>query len=310
MFEKYLEGFKGYLEMRNFSNDTVEGYGKNIKMFFSFIKENYPRVEKIEQLSRTIIEDYHSYITVFKTKKNKPYATKTKFVKIASLKSFFKYLLIQDYIVSNPTANLEYPKRERTLPRDVPTIKEVQRMLNYPDLSTPNGLRNKAILELVYACGIRTCELSNLKIKDVNLKEQMAIIINGKGGKTRYVPIGQYAAYYITQYLKKGRRHLIAGKAIDNGYLFISANGNRFNVANINACVIHSMVRNLRIDKNISIYSFRHAVATHLLQNNVDIRYVAELLGHNSLTTTQIYCHVDISDLKKMHALHHPREKE
>ena len=182
MFEKYLEGFKGYLEMRNFSNDTVQGYGKNIKMFFSFIKENYPRVEKIEQLSRTIIEDYHSYITVFKTKKNKPYATKTKFVKIASLKSFFKYLLIKDYIVSNPTANLEYPKRERTLPRDVPTIKEVQRMLNYPDLSTPNGLRNKAILELVYACGMRTCELSNLKIKDVNLKEQMAIIINGKGG--------------------------------------------------------------------------------------------------------------------------------
>ena len=133
-------------------------------------------------------------------------------------------------------------------------------------------------------------------------------IVKGKGGKSRQAPIGQYGAYYIQLYLDKARKHLLKGKLSDPGHLFLSQRGNPFNKSTINRTVIKSVSRNMRIDKHISCYTFRHSVASQLLHNKADIAHIAKLLGHASLSTTQQYLHIDIADLKKVHSLCHPRE--
>ena len=172
------------------------------------------------------------------------------------------------------------------------------------------SIRNRAILELFYACGMRTSKLCNLKVGDVDLKEQTGVVIIGKGGKSRLLPIGQYAARYIDQYLQKARRYMLKNTWVDPGNLFLSGRGNPFNRSTINKTVMKSVTRNVNLKKHISAYSFRHGVATHLLANGVDVAYISRLLGHESLNTTQRYLKVEIGDLKKMHSLYHPRESK
>ena len=134
-------------------------------------------------------------------------------------------------------------------------------------------------------------------------------ILKGKGGKPRVVPIGQYATYYLQRYLDKGRKYMLKGKREDPGFLFLSQRGHPFNKTTINKCVMRSVARKLGTKKYLSCYTMRHSVATHLLANHVDITYIARLLGHSSLRTTQRYVHVEIGDLKKMHSQYHPRER-
>ncbi len=204
---------------------------------------------------------------------------------------------------------LLFQKEEQRLTRNVLSEKEVFQLLDKLKPREPIGIRNRAIIELFYACGIRTSELCTLKVQDVDMKEQTVTIVKGKGNKSRVVPIGQCAVYYIELYLKKSRKHMLKGEKTDHGYLFLSQRGNPFNRTTINKCVIGSILRKGLIEKSISCYSYRHTIATHLLRNKVDIMYIAQLLGHASLKTTQKYLRVEISDLKKMHSLYHPRER-
>ncbi len=171
-------------------------------------------------------------------------------------------------------------------------------------------MRDRAILELFYACGIRTTELCNLKVSEVDLKEQIVMIIKGKGGKSRIVPIGQYATHYIGLYLEKGRKRMLMGRHIDPGNLFLTSRGSPFSRQTVNRTVIGRANRILGGKKRITAYSMRHGAATHLIANGVDIAYVAQLLGHQSLETTKRYLKIEIGDLKKMHALYHPREHD
>jgi len=177
-------------------------------------------------------------------------------------------------------------------------------------LTDPVSIRNRSIVELFYGCGIRTTELCQLKVQDVDLKEQTATILKGKGNKFRIVPMGQYATHYIQLYLEKARKYMLKGKRNDPGYLFLSQRGNPFNNTTINKSVMRSVAKKLENKKYLSCYSMRHSVATHLLANNLDITYIAKLLGHSSLKTTQRYLRVEIGDLKKMHSLYHPRERD
>ncbi|HYX08248.1 MAG TPA: tyrosine-type recombinase/integrase, partial [Bacteroidales bacterium] len=154
-----------------------------------------------------------------------------------------------------------------------------------------------------------TTELCELMNSDINLKEQM-ITIKGKGNKIRTVPIGQYCTYYIELYLKESRKFMLKGRKDDPGNLFLSYRGKPFNKSSINTAVMRKVIKNINVKKHISCYSLRHCLASHLLQNKVDLMHIAELLGHASIRTTQHYLHVDINGLKKMHSLYHPREKE
>ncbi len=310
IFEKYINGFSDYLRLKKFSERTDSSYCFEVKKLISFISENFISIKNITQINKNIILEYLNYLIRYKNRFGKSLSSKTIKLKIASIRHFFKYLLKSDFILKDPTLTIESPKEERSLPKNILTKIEVKLILDSIDIRTPIGLRNKTIIELFYSCGMRTSELCDLKIHNVDLKEQTVIIEHGKGDKMRALPLGQYAVEYISLYLEKARKFMLKGKRNDEGYLFLTVKGTKFNRDTINKCVIHEVVKNLKLNKNVTCYSFRHGLATHLIQNKVDIRFVQELLGHESLNTTQKYCHLNITDLKKMHALYHPREQE
>ena len=214
----------------------------------------------------------------------------------------------EDYIISDPTKSISMPKQEKRLPRAILTEDEVMAILQSFDSRTAVATRNRAILELLYACGMRTTELCQLKVADVDFQEQTVFIEKGKGNISRSVPIGQYAAHYIGEYLAKARKFFLKGKRNDSGFLFLTQFGNPFDRKTVNKFVMKPIQRKLQFKKNITVYSFRHSIATQLIQRNVDVSYISKLLGHRSLNTTQQYLNIEIGDLKKIHSLYHPRE--
>ncbi len=309
-FEKYFDAFKEHLEERNLAERTVETYCYNTNRFFNFLEKYYPRIKSLAKVTKQIALDYQKYLASYKNRKGEPLSSKTRILRLVIVRKFFSVLVKLDLILKNPASSITLPKEEQRLTRNILTEKEMLGLLENMKLTDPVSIRNRAIIELFYGCGIRTTELCLLKVQDVDLKEQTATIVKGKGNKFRIVPIGQYATHYIHLYLEKARKYMLKGKRNDPGCLFLSQRGNPFNNTTINKSVMRSVAKKLDNKKYLSCYSMRHSVATHLLANNVDITYIAKLLGHSSLKTTQRYLRVEIGDLKKMHSLYHPRERD
>ncbi len=308
-FEKHVNAFKEYLEEHNYSERTVETYSYNTNRFLNFLNKYYPRIKSLEKITKKIVLDYQKYLVNYRNRKGEPLSNRTQILKLIVIRLFFSFLLKQDLILKNPASSLTLPREEHKITRNILTENEVLNLLENLKLTDPVSIRNRAIVELFYGCGVRTTELCNLKVHDVDLKEQTVIIVKGKGNKSRIVPIGQYASYYIQLYLEKARKYMLKGKRKDPGYLFLSQRGNPFNNTTINKSVMRSVAKKLDKNKYLSCYSFRRSVASHLLAGNVDITYIAKLLGHSSLRTTQRYLRVEIGDLKKMHSIYHPRER-
>ncbi len=308
-FEKHVNTFKEYLEEHNYSERTVETYSYNTNRFLNFLEKYYPRIKSLEKVTKEIVLDYQKYLVNYRNRKGEPLSNQTQILKLIVIRLFFSFLLKHDLIFKNPASSLTLPREEHKITRNILTENEVLSLLENLKLTDPVSIRNRAIVELFYGCGIRTTELCQLKVQDVDLKEQTVTIVKGKGNKSRVVPIGQYAVYYIQLYLEKARKYMLKGKRNDPGYLFLSQRGNPFNNTTINKSVMRSVAKKLDKKKYLSCYSFRRSVASHLLAGNVDITYIAKLLGHSSLRTTQRYLRVEIGDLKKMHSFYHPRER-
>jgi integrase/recombinase XerD len=306
--EKYVSKFIDHLKACDYSEQTIKGYRCWINHFISFCKEHYTRLKDITKVTKDIIHDYQDYLSCYKTKKGKHLASATQYNKLTAVKNLFVFLEDEDYILKNPAYNLRLPKIKKGLPRNILTIEEVMLILKSIKLNTLLNIRNKAILETFYACGLRPFELCNLRIPDIDLKQQILTIIRGKGGKHRMVPIGQYCSEYIGLYLEKSRKYLLKGIHDDPGFLFLSNKGQKLNGTDLNKNIMHQVTRGLDIKKHVTCYTFRHCCGSHLVQNNVDIKFVADLLGHSSVRTTQVYTHLNIKDLQKMHSLCHPRE--
>ncbi|MBN2365811.1 MAG: tyrosine-type recombinase/integrase [Calditrichaeota bacterium] len=307
--DKYLDSFSEYLFVQNYSSRTIESYTSSVKAFFRFIEKHYNRIKSIEMITVEILSDYRSYLSNYHTPRGSILTSSTQLNILLGLKCFFKYMNENDYIPINPLKDIRLPRREDGIIRNILSEDEVKKVLDSLTTNTPLQIRNRAIIELLYSCGIRTTELCNLKTSEIDLKEQTITIVKGKGKKTRMVPIGQYATEYLRLYLEKSRRFLLRGKKQDPGNVFLSNTGNPFEKCSLNSSVIAPIMKNAKIGKHISAYSFRHSIATHLLENKVDIMYIARLLGHKSLNTTQRYTRVEISDLKRVHSLTHPRER-
>ena len=306
--DQAIAPFHEHLETSGFSPRTVEAYDRHAGEFVLFLKRYYPRVSKPMEVTRDIIADYQQYVRELTTCGGRPLANTTVRLKLTAVKRLFDYLVSVDQVLKDPTTVIVSPKEEQRLVRNVLTEAEVLDLLQKLEPRDPVSTRNRAILELFYACGMRTSELCDLKVGDVDLAEQTVTIVRGKGGKSRVLPIGQYASHYIGVYLERSRRHLLRGKKSDPGTLFLNSRGTPFNRHTINRTVMGAVNRTSGSKNHITAYSIRHSVATQLVANNVDVTYVAQLLGHESLETTRKYLRIEIGDLKKMHTMYHPRE--
>ena len=223
---------------------------------------------------------------------------------ISGLRSFFDYLIFENYRKDNPTTLLETPKIGRKLP-DTLSIKEIDLLLNKIDLSHPQGERNRAILETLYSCGLRVTELITLQISDLFFEEGFIRVI-GKGDKQRFVPINVETQKYIVIYMNHIRNHIKVQKGYEDT-LFLNRRGKQL-TRNMIFLIVKELAEKAGVDKKVSPHTFRHSFATHLLENGADLRSIQQMLGHESITTTEIYMHVDKSFLKGVIEKYHPRK--
>ncbi|MEO5893719.1 MAG: site-specific tyrosine recombinase [Ferruginibacter sp.] len=316
MWEVYKKGYKAYLQLeKSLSENSVEAYLHDIELFTRWLEET----KEIKSPRQIVLKDLENFTRwIGEEGKTKPSGGKaipknynfgmlpgSQARIISGLKSFFKYCLQEQVISIDPTTLLESPKLKRSLP-DVLSFNEIEAMINSIDLSKPEGGRNKAILETLYSCGLRVTEAVNLRISCLHLDVGFIRVI-GKGDKERLVPIGQEAIKYINIYRGDIRVHINV-KPGNEDILFLNRRGSKLSRVMI-FLIIKELARLAKIKKKISPHTFRHSFATHLVEGGADLRAVQEMLGHESITTTEIYTHLDREFLRNTLHQFHPAFK-
>jgi integrase/recombinase XerD len=292
-----LKDYEFYLKIeRGLSENSIDNYSFDVKKLISHLNAN-DIAENPIVISKETIQQF--IYTIAKTVN-----ARTQSRIISGLKGFFNYLIFEDYRDSNPLETIESPKIGRKLP-DTLSVNEINTLINAIDLSTPQGERNRAILELLYSCGLRVSELTHLKISDLYFEEGF-IKVTGKGDKQRFVPIVETTQKYVNIYRKEKRNHESIPEEFKDT-LFLNRRGKQLTRAMI-FTIVKQLAIKVNLDKVISPHTFRHSFATHLLENGADLRAIQLMLGHESITTTEIYMHVDKSHLKEVMFNFHPRK--
>jgi len=284
LIEKFLDY---YWLSSGASQNTLSAYRSDLKLFSKWLDDDISYVSSIH------INDYFKH-------RQLSAATQTRI--LTCLRIFYQYLITQQLIETNPTTKLHHPKQTQKLPIFL-NIDEVDQLLNTPDEKTIFGMRDRAMLELLYSCGLRVSELISLNYHNINLNEEY-IRIHGKGNKERILPMGEMAIDYLETYAKKARPSLLKNGQTD--YYFLSNRGSSMSRQNF-FYIIKAYALKAGIDKSLSPHTLRHAFATHLVQQGADLRSVQLMLGHSDISTTQIYTHIQNVQLKSQHAKHHPR---
>lgn len=296
-WKSYIKEYQNYLKLeRGLSENTIENYSFDIEKLVSFLS-----VHKIMESPLTISEEtIQQFIYEISSKVNARSQSRI----ISGLKSFFNYLIFEDYRVNTPMELIEVPKIGRKLP-DTLSVEEIDSLINAIDLSTSEGERNRAILETLYSCGLRVSELVTLKISDLFFEEGF-IKITGKGSKQRFVPIGKITEKYILIYKNQIRNQIKVQKGFEDT-LFLNRRGRQLTRAMI-FTIIKDLASKINLNKVISPHTFRHSFATHLLENGADLRSIQLMLGHESITTTEVYMHLDRKFLAEVLNNYHPRK--
>ena len=298
-WQSYIKGFKSYLQLeKSLSGNSVEAYLRDVDKFVRYmdlggLKLNVDEVtlSHLESFIRWINEigmDAHSQARI-----------------ISGIRAFYKYLMMEDVLTVNPTELLITPRLARKLP-DTLALEEINALMESIDQSTPEGVRNKAMLETLYGCGLRVSELVNLKISDMFLDVEFIKVI-GKGNKERLIPIGTQAIKYIRIYMDTIRVHIEPKKG-EEDILFLNRRGSRLSRVMV-FYIIKECAAKIGLKKTISPHTFRHSFATHLIEGGADLRAIQEMLGHASITTTEIYTHLDRDFLRSTIMQFHPRYK-
>ena len=290
---KELDDFINYLEYeRNYSNNTIIAYKNNILQLINYLESI--NINDIKSVKYETIRGYLSYLH-----ENK-YKSKSISRMISSMRSFFKYLKVENIITNNPMTLISNPKLEKKLPKYL-TINEVEKILNVPDMNDKIGIRDAFILELLYVSGIRVSELVNIKLNDIE-ESQRRIKILGKGNKERYVLYGSRCSELLKKFISVRSNFL----KYPNDYLILSKTGRKINTREIRN-IINRIKTKAGISISISPHTFRHTFATHMLNEGADLRTVQELLGHENLSTTTIYTHLTNEKLRRTYLNTHPR---
>lgn len=291
-----INDFQLFLKIeRGLSQNTIDSYSRDLKKLTSFLDENEIILTPI-----TIDEEIIQQFVYNVAKEINP---KSQARIISGLRSFFDYLIFEDYRKSNPTDLIEAPKIGRKLP-DTLSEDEINELIAAIDLSHPQGERNRTIIETMYSCGLRVSELITLKISDLFFEEGFIRVI-GKGNKQRFVPIHYNAQKYILSYIKDIRIHINQGKGFEDT-IFLNRRGKGLTRQMV-FIILKNLAIKIDLKKKISPHTLRHSFATHLLKNGADLRAIQQMLGHESITTTEIYVHLDRSYLKEVIELKHPR---
>lgn len=294
---RLLEDFKLYLEVeRNLSLHTSKAYGNDILNFLKWVGNRNP-----EDLTHKNIREYLGEM------QNHNYSKTTTARKITAIKTFYKYLYREKLVQHNPADNIKSPKKSKGLPKFL-VQNEIESIFNIINTDTNSGFRDRVILEVLYATGMRISELCNLSFKDLNLEEN-EITVFGKGGKERIVLISKRANRLLKEYLTKIRPQFSQEETNFDSPIFINSTGYKLQQRSINK-MLENIEKKLNLTKNISAHIFRHSFATRLLENGADLRVVQELLGHASISNTQIYTHVSTERLKQAYTKAHPRARK
>ena len=294
---RYLE----YLRVRNFSEDTVYARAKSLKYFRNFCE--HLGITQARQVTRAVTVNYQSYLFHYRKENGKALTIGTQHHRISNVMAFFSYLTKESLIMYNPAADIELPRKEHRLPKAVLSVREVETIMNVPDLETPMGIKNRAILEVFYSTGIRRKELCNVELGHIDFDRGLLRVEQGKGKKDRFVPIGERALRWVEKYLVEVRPMLCS--SLNEQTLFLNTLGYKMTPGRLGSHV-HDIIEKAEIGKSGSCHLFRHTFATVLLENGCDVRYVQAMLGHANLETTEIYTHVSMRKIKEMHFRYHP----
>jgi len=294
---RYLE----YLRVKNFSAQTVYGRTKFLRYFRLFCEQL--GITQARSVTRAVILNYQSHLYHYRKSNGFPLAAETQHHWLSEVSHFFSYLTKESLILYNPASDLELPRQAYRLPKIILSVPEVETIMNVPEVSTPRGLRDRAILETLYSTGIRRTELCGLNKTDLDFERRLARIEHGKGGKDRFVPIGERALQWIDKYMVEARPRF--GCSLAEQALFLNTIGQRISENRLGAQV-HALIEKADIGKKGSCHLFRHTFATALLENGCDVRYIQAMLGHANLKTTEIYTHVSIRALQEAHQKYHP----
>jgi len=294
-WETSIKGFKSYLQIeRSLSDNSVQAYIRDVKKF-----ANYAIPIGLSELKVTRVD-----ISTFLAQINQEDISSRSQARIISgIKAFYKYLIMEDYLKINPTDLIESPKIGLKLP-DTLSLIEIDKIISAVDLSNKQGERNRAILETLYSCGLRVSELVNLQLSNIHFKEGY-LKVTGKGNKERLAPIGGRAINYLTIYINHVRNHQSIKKGNED-FVFLNNRGSKLTRVMI-FLIIQKLTERIGLKKKISPHTFRHSFATHLIEGGADLRAVQEMLGHESITTTEIYTHLDNEYLRGNIIQFHPR---
>ena len=293
-----INDFKNYLKIeRNLSLNTIESYLFDVKKLIVYLKKN-----KINKEPLTLQSDQIKEFIYHISKEIKP---QTQARIISGLRRFYDYLILEELIEINPMKNIETPKIGVHLPTTL-TLKEIDKMISNIKLTSKTGIRNVAIIELLYSCGLRVSELVNLKVSDLFFKESL-IKVTGKGNKERFVPISVLSQEYINNYLNEIRQHHKIKKNFEDT-LFLNERGTNLS-RNMIFIIINKLKKQSNINKKIGPHTLRHSFATHLIENGADLITIQKMMGHESITTTERYLHVNKKHLIDSLIKFHPRQK-
>lgn len=293
----YIQGFTSFLTLeKSLSSNSIEAYQRDVEKLVQFLSyKKYELGPKDIELKH--LQEFLKWITELGM------TARSQARVISGIKAFYKYLLLENVLNNDPTALLETPKLGRKLPETL-SLEDINQLIDGVDLSTPEGIRNKAMLETLYSCGLRVSELVNLKLSNLFLKEEFIKVI-GKGDKERLAPIGSVAIKHITIYKEQVRCHIPVKKDQED-FLFLNRRGSKLTRVMV-FTIIKELAKKTGLKTHISPHTFRHSFATHLIEGGADLRAVQEMLGHESITTTEIYTHLDRDYLREAIIQFHPR---
>jgi integrase/recombinase XerD len=297
----YLQRFTRWQQERQYSEHTIYNRERTLKAFAAWAQER--GLVRPHEVTKPILERWQRHLYLHRKPDGQPLSARTQIAHTEPLKAFFKWLARENYILYNPASELDLPRIGRRLPKHILTVTEVEKVLGMPKVSTGIGIRDRAILETFYSTGLRRQELINLKLHDIDAERGVVMVREGKGKKDRMIPIGTRALSWIDKYQDDVRPDFASGA--DDGTLFITQTGMPINPGRL-AEIARGYIDEANIGKRGACHIFRHTMATLMLENGADIRYIQVMLGHADLSTTEIYTQVAIKTLKAVHTATHP----